>query len=119
MFSVLRTFRLLRNFTAFGPVLISRGPFSFAGFHDSTWLCPISKVTLTEAGSPLMFSYFLKKMSGVPVVAQQVKNLTSLHEDKSSIPGLTLWVKGLVRHCHELQCRSQRQLRSGIALAIG
>ena len=25
---------------------------------------------------------------GVPVVAQQVKNLTSIHEDEGSVPGL-------------------------------
>ena len=31
---------------------------------------------------------------GVPIVAQRVKNLTSIHEDESSIPGLTQWVKG-------------------------
>ena len=30
---------------------------------------------------------------GVPVVAQQVKNPTSIHEDVGSIPGLTQWVK--------------------------
>ena len=28
----------------------------------------------------------------VPIVAQQVKNLTSVCEDESSIPGLTQWV---------------------------
>ena len=26
-------------------------------------------------------------------MAEQVKNLTSIHEDGSSIPGLTQWVK--------------------------
>ena len=31
--------------------------------------------------------------SGVPFVAQQVKKLTSIHENVSSIPGLTQWVK--------------------------
>ena len=32
---------------------------------------------------------------GVPVVAQQVKNPTSIHEDVGLIPGLTQWVKDL------------------------
>ena len=30
---------------------------------------------------------------GVPVVAQRVKNLTSIHEDVDSIPSLAQWVK--------------------------
>ena len=34
-----------------------------------------------------------KKFFGVPMVAQQVKNLTSIHEDMGSIPGLAQWVK--------------------------
>ena len=34
-----------------------------------------------------------KKVTGVPIVAQQVKNWISIHKDASSIPGLTQWVK--------------------------
>ena len=32
---------------------------------------------------------------GVSVVAQRVKNLTSIHKDAGSIPGLALWVNDL------------------------
>ena len=35
------------------------------------------------------------KNSGVPVVPQGVKNLTSIYEDADSIPDLIQWVKGL------------------------
>ena len=53
---------------------------------------------------------------GVPVVAQQVTKLTSIHEDEGLIPGLTQKVKGLA--CHELWCRWQTWLRSCIAIAV-
>lgn len=32
----------------------------------------------------------------VPIVAQQVPNLTSIHEDVGMIPNLTQWVRDLV-----------------------
>ena len=38
----------------------------------------------------------VERVMGVPVVAQQVKNLTSIHVDEGLIPGLAQWDKDLV-----------------------
>ena len=37
----------------------------------------------------------IKNLLGVPVVAQQVTNPTSIREDVGTIPGLAQWVKDL------------------------
>ena len=50
------------------------------------------------------------KMTGVPIVGQQAKNPTSIHEDVvrslASLSGLR------IQHCHKLRCRSKMQLRT-------
>ena len=66
-------------------------------------LCPLP--TLPPHGNWVHFSHVLsvallcvhKKMQmyGVPLVAQQVKNLSSIREDEGPIPGLAQWVKDL------------------------
>ena len=35
----------------------------------------------------------IRDRGGVPIVAQQVKNLVIIYEDADSIPGLAQWVK--------------------------
>ena len=54
------------------------------------------------------------KIQRVAIVAYQVKNLTSIHEDLGLIPGLTQLVK--IWRCNEL-CRLKTRLESGVAVA--
>ena len=57
--------------------------------------------------------YLKAYLYGVPIVAQQVKNLTGIHKDTGLIPGLAQWVKGSGVATRKLQCRSQMGLGSG------
>ena len=50
-------------------------------------------------------------MLRMSIVAQQVKNPTSIHEDVGSIPGLAQWVKGLVLPQAASQVASAAQIR--------
>ena len=43
-------------------------------------------------------------------------NLSRIHEDTGSIPDLAQWLR--IRCCHELWCRLQVRLGSGIAVAL-
>ena len=57
--------------------------------------------------------YGIKTLAGVPVVAHQVKNPTSIHKHAGLNPGLAQWVKD--RDCHKLW--SQIQPGSVVAVA--
>ena len=57
----------------------------------------------------MSYSTFLKTFVRVPVVAQQVKNLTSIHEDAGLIPGVIQCIKDLALPW--LWCRVQLQLQ--------
>ena len=49
-------------------------------------------------------------------MAQRVKNLTGVHEDAGSIPGLLSGLR--IQCCYELWCRSQTWLGSRVAVTL-
>ena len=54
-----------------------------------SWGFSFPHVVKTPAGYAQVKEFFL----GVPVMAQCLTNLTSIHGDGGSIPGLVQWVK--------------------------
>ena len=63
-----------------------------------SWLCPgCFPLYLGCSHQVRIYCYFpiFKTSLRVPIVAQGVKNSTSIHEDAGCIPGLTQWVKDL------------------------
>jgi len=60
----------------------SQGPPLTAFLSPSSWHKPVALVSDSCRG-----------LVGVPVVAQQLANPTSIHEDKCLMPGLAQWVK--------------------------
>ena len=56
---------------------------------------------------------------GVPVVAQRVKNLSSIHEDVGSVPGLVQWVKDLALPQAAAQVTDAAQTWRGCGYGVG
>ena len=83
--------------------------FAFSHLPGSTQLRIVWK-------DPLSFLQLKLKLLGVSVLAQRKRiQLVCMRMRVQSLASLS---RSGIRHCHELQCRSQRQLRSGVAVAV-
>ena len=86
--------------------------FTFLHLHISV---PKRHTIFIKLNCPLL-NIRIACFMGVPIVAQQVKNPTSIHDDAGWICSLVLWVKDLP--LPRTASRSQRQLRSVVAVAV-
>ena len=78
---------------SFIPIEGHLGCFQFGVVMQKATYCMILATCHSEKGKTVELVNNNNKKSEVPVVAQRVKNLTSIHEDLGSFPGLTQWVK--------------------------
>ena len=53
------------------------------------------RISQEDGGQPDTLVPFEKHDLGFPVVAQQIKNPTSVREEEGSVSGLTQWIKDL------------------------
>ena len=65
----------------------------------------------------LLFQKIYLFIYGVPIVAQWVKNLTSLSRCRFYL-SLALLSGLMIQHCHNLQFRLQMWLRSNVAVTV-
>ena len=49
-------------------------------------------------------------LSGVPIVAQWVKNPTSIHEGTGSIPSHSQWIKDMALPCAVMEAPEKAQI---------